>query len=52
MLFAYIEVKMKTQKENATETVTLEGQISLEDVLGNVDDGMYGKPSDDFEVQP
>ncbi len=41
----------KTQKENTTETVTLDGQISLDDVLGNADDGTYGKPADEFEVQ-
>lgn len=41
----------KTQKENKTENVTLDGQISLEDVLANADDGTYGKPADEHEVQ-
>ena len=40
----------KTQKENATQTVTLEGQISLDDVLASADDGTYGKPADEYEV--
>lgn len=40
-----------TKKENETTQTTLDGQISLDDVLGNVDDGTYGKPSDDLEVQ-
>lgn len=41
----------KTQKESKTELVTLDGQITLDDVLGNVDDGTYGKPADEFEVK-
>lgn len=44
---------MKTQKENGQETTlpTLDGQLSLEDILANVDDGTYGKPSDEYEVR-
>lgn len=43
---------MKTQKENAAkELPTLEGQLSLDDVLSNADDGTYGKPADEYEVQ-
>lgn len=44
--------EMTTQKENQSIIETLDGQLSLEDVLGNIDDGTYGKPSDEFEVQP
>ena len=40
----------KTQKESTVETVTLEGQISLDDVLAGADDGTYGKPADEYEV--
>ena len=43
---------MKTQKENiAQEPPTLDGQISLDDILANADDGTYGKPADNYEVQ-
>ena len=41
---------MKTQKEN-DELQTLDGQISLDDILANVDDGTYGKPVDEYGVQ-
>lgn len=42
----------KTQKENiAQEATTLDGQISLDDVLANADDGTYGRPADEHEVQ-
>lgn len=41
----------KTQKENSQEFTILDGQISLEDVLANADDGTYGKPADNYEVQ-
>ena len=33
------------------EQTILDGQLSLDDVLGNIDDGTYGKPADNFEVQ-
>lgn len=42
---------MKTQKENNTDLPTLGGQISLEDILSEADDGTYGKPADEFGVQ-
>lgn len=43
---------MKTQKENANqEPPTLDGQISLDDILANADDGTYGKPADEYRVQ-
>lgn len=41
----------KTQKENSQECPTLDGQISLDDVLNSVDDGTYGKPVDEYGVQ-
>ncbi len=41
---------MKTQKENNDELDVLVGQISLEDIVGNADDGTYGKPIDEFKV--
>lgn len=41
----------KSQKENNVELVTLDGQITLDDVLSNADDGTYGKPADEYEVQ-
>lgn len=41
---------MKKTKESTTETVTLAGQISLDDVLADADDGTYGKPADEYEV--
>ena len=41
----------KTQKENNQECPTLDGQVSLEDVLAASDDGTYGKPADEYEVQ-
>ena len=40
----------KTQKEN-DELQTLDGQISLDDILANADDGTYGKPVDEYGVQ-
>lgn len=43
---------MKTQKENAQDYPILAGQISLEDILANADDGTYGKPADEYEVKP
>lgn len=43
---------MKAQKEKeVNELPKLEGQISLNDILANTDDGTYGKPADEFEVQ-
>lgn len=44
---------MKTPKEieQTTEPTTLAGQISLDDIIANTDDGTYGKPSDEYEVQ-
>lgn len=43
---------MKTQKEieQTTEPPTLAGQISLDDIIANADDGTYGKPIDEFTV--
>lgn len=42
----------KTQKENVSQELPmLDGQISLEDIIANADDGTYGKPADEFEVQ-
>ena len=41
---------MKTQKETEV-TPILDGQISLDDILANVDDGSYGRPADEYEVQ-
>lgn len=40
----------KTQKESQ-EFGTLDGQITLDDVLANVDDGTYGKPADEFVIE-
>ncbi len=40
-----------TKKEQDTDLPILIGQISLEDILANTDDGTYGKPSDEYEVQ-
>lgn len=44
---------MKTQKETMQEQTLpiLDGQISLDDVLANHDDGTYGKPIDEYGVQ-
>ena len=45
---------MKTQKENIAQEPTflpIDGQISLDDILANADDGTYGKPADEYEVQ-
>lgn len=42
---------MKTQKEISSDVPIIDGQISLDDILANVDDGTYGKPSDEFEVR-
>lgn len=41
---------MNAQSENNRDFPILDGQLSLEDILANVDDGTYGKPSDEFEV--
>lgn len=41
---------MKTQKE-IEAMPTLEGQITLDDILNNVDDGTYGKPADEFVIE-
>lgn len=45
---------MKTQKEieQTAEPPMLDGQISLDDIIGNADDGTYGKPIDEYGVQP
>lgn len=40
----------KTQKESQ-ELETLDGQLSLDDIIANADDGTYGKPIDEYEVQ-
>lgn len=44
---------MKTQKETVQDKSlpVLDGQLSLDDVLANHDDGTYGKPIDEYEVQ-
>lgn len=43
---------MKTQKENIAQSPpTLDGQISLDDIIANADDGTYGRPADEHEVQ-
>lgn len=43
---------MKTQKEiESQELPTLDGQVSLDDVLNNADDGTYGKPADEYGVK-
>lgn len=42
---------MKTQKENKVEPTVIDGQISLDDILNSADDGTFGKPADEYEVQ-
>lgn len=44
---------MKTQKEamQGQTLPVLDGQLSLDDVLANHDDGTYGKPIDEYEVK-
>ena len=44
---------MKTQKEieQTVEPPMLDGQISLDDIIANADDGTYGKPIDEYKVQ-
>lgn len=44
---------MKAQKENeqTKELPVLDGQLTLDDVLGSYDDGTYGKPIDEYEVR-
>lgn len=43
---------MKAQKENeqVVEQTAIAGQISLDDIIANADDGTYGKPIDEFTV--
>ncbi len=44
---------MKTQKESLQDESlpVLDGQLTLDDILSNVDDGTYGKPIDEFVVE-
>ncbi len=43
---------MKTQKESADKVLpVLDGQLSLDDIMNNADDGTYGKPADEFIVE-
>lgn len=44
---------MKAQKENeqTRELPVLREQLTFDDVLDNYDDGTYGKPIDEYEVQ-
>ncbi len=43
---------MKTQKENVNEELpVLDGQLTLDDILKNADDGTCGKPVDEFIVE-
>ena len=44
---------MKSQKENeqTRELPVLRGQLTFDDVLDNYDDGTFGKPIDEYEVQ-
>lgn len=43
---------MKTQKEIEDKPLpVLKGQLTLDDLMNNVDDGTYGKPADEFIVE-
>ncbi len=43
---------MKTQKESDDKVLpVLDGQLSLDDIMNNADDGTYGKPADEFVVE-
>lgn len=43
---------MKTQKETEQKALPiLDGQITLEDILNNYDNGTYGKPVEEYEVK-
>ena len=41
---------MKAQNETEAMPM-LEGQITLDDILNNADDGTYGKPADEFVIE-
>ncbi len=43
---------MKKQMENAnSDSLVLDGQLSLDDLMNNVDDGTYGKPVEEYVVE-
>lgn len=44
-------MKAQKEKDRAKELPVLDGQLSLDDVLGSYDDGTYGKPIDEYEVR-
>lgn len=40
-----------TKKKNMPDELPMiDGQISLDDIFGNYDDGTYGKPIDEYAV--
>lgn len=44
-------MKAQKEKDQAKELPVLYGQLTLDDVLNNNDDGTYGKPIDEYVVQ-
>lgn len=44
-------MKDTKKKDMPDELPMIDGQISLDDILGNYDDGTYGKPIDEYGVQ-
>ncbi len=43
-------MKDTKKKDIPDELPMLDGQISLDDIIANADDGTYGKPIDEFTV--
>ncbi len=42
--------KQKKESESK-ELPVLAGQLTLDDIIGNADDGTYGNPADEFIVE-